>query len=74
VKPTRLKLSPFERFCYAAAAGIALLSIAALFGCADAPTAPKANPCIHIDTLWTDGKIVGTHTAYYSPPNCPRPT
>lgn len=50
---------------------LALLALALLAACgADAPTAPKANPCVLVDTLWVDGKPVATLTAYYTPP-CP---
>lgn len=50
----------------------ALIAVIVIAGCSREPTAPKPNPCIHVDTLWVDGKPVATVTAYYSPPNCPK--
>lgn len=50
---------------------LAMGVLAALGACSrNEPMAPAVDPCIRVESLYVDGKLI-TLTAYYTPPRCP---
>ena len=52
---------------------LAAILLVAAAACGRSPTAPEPNPCIRIDTLWSEKGAVLTLTTVYKPP-CPKRT